>query len=215
MEIPPTSTLRTHHGSEPSPSPPDRTPSLNLHETIALLPRSSRRMLSNFSQLASDFDLWNALYSRKRLYIASDGGLSDSHGTFAWIISSDTKTLLTCSGPVDGPVDTSSSTRSELCGYASALLMLSTLSKRWHRRHRCKFTWLVDSKAAIQRVRRYTARGSRSGRQPYDADLLAIIGDCTAHLRRPIKYHWIKGHQDSKTSYSKLPLAVRLNIDAD
>jgi len=212
---PPTSTARRPLRSAPSTEPLDSRSSLCLTATIALLPRSSRRLLSNLSQLVSDLELWKALSSRQRLYIASDGGLSGSHGTFGWILSSAKKTLLTCSGPVDGPNDTGSSTRSELCGYASALLLLRTLSKRWNRRHRCKFTWLVDSKAAITRVRRFTARGHRPVKQPYDADLLALIVDCTTHIRRPIKCHWIKGHQDSKTDYSKLPLATRLNIDAD
>ena len=50
---------------------------------------------------------------------------------------------------------------------------------------------------------------------PPDVDLLTIISDCLRDLRRPFKAKWIKAHQDRVASYDSLPLAARLNIDAD
>ena len=50
---------------------------------------------------------------------------------------------------------------------------------------------------------------------PHDADLLAIIRTMLKELRRPFAIHWVKAHQDNLASYDHLPLAARLNIDAD
>ena len=50
---------------------------------------------------------------------------------------------------------------------------------------------------------------------PPDADLLAIIDSCGQKLRRPFKPHWVRAHQDSTIAYDRLPLAARLNVDAD
>ncbi|KAI2497423.1 hypothetical protein MHU86_17081 [Fragilaria crotonensis] len=209
---PPTSTRRT-------PSPPTTaihpTPTTSLLELITKLPKSKRRLLASLTQVATDETIWNAFRSRQRLNIASDGGLSNKKGTFGWVLAATNETLYQCSGPVDGPRDTSSSTRSELCGYASALLQLTTLSKLWNKRHRCKFRWIVDSKAAIQRVLRHTRHGRPQRKQPNNTDLMTIIISNTRDLKRPIKTSWIKGHQDETISYDRLPLRARLNIDAD
>jgi hypothetical protein len=188
---------------------------LPLKEAIQKLPKTQRRLLASLTQVATDEKIWTAFRSRQRIYIASDGGLSDKMGTFGWIIATKTETLFQCSGPVDGPRDTSSSTRSELCGYASALLMIATLATSWNTRHRCKFRWIVDSRAAIQRVTRHTQRGHRKGTPPDDLDLMTIIIHQTRNIHRPIQISWTKGHQDDKISYDNLPLRARLNIDAD
>jgi hypothetical protein len=131
---------------------PSLVPKISLTALISKLPPSQRRLLDSLTQVAPDENIWKVFRSCTRVNIASDGGLRDKFGTFGWTISTNTETLFTCSGPVDGSKDTASSTRSELCGYASALLLISTLAKVWRRRHRCKFRWIVDSKAAIQRV---------------------------------------------------------------
>ena len=48
-----------------------------------------------------------------------------------------------------------------------------------------------------------------------DVDLLTIIAKCLKELCSPFKAKWIKAHQDRVASYDQLPLAARLNIDAD
>ncbi len=46
-------------------------------------------------------------------------------------------------------------------------------------------------------------------------DLLAFIKQLNSELRRPIKFTWIKGHQDDQTTYDKLSWRAKLNVDAD
>ncbi|KAI2493731.1 hypothetical protein MHU86_20801 [Fragilaria crotonensis] len=112
-------------------------------------------------------------------------------------------------------IDTNSSTRSELGGCASSLLFLSSLSAFWGIRHRCSIRWYTDSTSAISRFNKFCGRGQRSSRMPPDSDLLSIITSCRRKLRRPFTPYWVRAHQDNSSAYDKLPLAARLNIDAD
>jgi hypothetical protein len=151
--------------------------------------------------------------SRKRLYVTTDGGLLKTQGTHGWVISNGSTVLFRCAGPVDGPFDTSSSTRCELSGYASVLLFIDHLSLFWGIRHKCKFTWICDSRAAISRVRRFATRHP-SRRMPADVDLISIIRTHLASIKCKFKHRWIKGHQDS-SSTRNLSAKARLNIEAD
>ena len=74
------------------------------------LPKQHQRLLDGYTQLATDSTIWKAFRSRRRLHLATDGGLLTQKGTHGWIISTENKSLFQCSGPVDGPSDTSSST---------------------------------------------------------------------------------------------------------
>jgi hypothetical protein len=186
----------------------------NFSEYLTSLPKTHRRLLDGYEQIASDTQIWKAFRSRRRLHFATDGGLHSQKGTHGWIISTGSKTLFQCAGPVDGPMDTSSSTRSELGGYASALVLIRALSHFWGRRHSAKLHWYCDSKAAISRVRRFALRYSRTIKMPDDADLISLIRSCHNDLRKPICIHWIKGHQDSDRGRN-LSLGARLNIQAD
>jgi hypothetical protein len=177
--------------------------------------RTEQRLLDGLQQVATDVQINKAFRSKSRLHLASDGGLGDNSATHGWILSTGTIVLYKCSGPVDGPFDTNSSTRSELGGCASSLLFLSSLSTFWGYRHRCSFRWYTDSKSAISRFHKFSGRGRRSTRMPPDADLLSIISTCRRKLRRPFTPIWVRAHQDDTMAYDKLPLAARLNIDAD
>ncbi len=158
--------------------------------------------------------MWRAFRSKSRLHLASDGGLSNNSATHGWILSTGKQVLFTCSGPVDGPNDTHSSTRSELGGCASALLLLSSLSAFWGMKHRCSFNWYTDSRSAISRFHKFCGR-CRFIRMPSDADLLSIISSSLRVLKRSVRPIWVKAHQDVSISYDRLPLPARLNIDAD
>ena len=116
---------------------------------------------------------------------------------------------------MDGPIDIGSSTQSELGGFTAPLLLITLLARYWGLRHRCKFQWLVDSKVAINRVTFVVSKDYRPTQQPDNIDYLSVIRDLHKELRRPLRAHWIKGHQDDTTKYEKLPLDTQLNIDAD
>jgi hypothetical protein len=63
--------------------------------------------------------------------ISNDGGLSlIGQGTFGWMLTdAQEKKLVTGSGPVDGPADQASSTRSELHGFAAPLEYIHRLAR--------------------------------------------------------------------------------------
>ena len=205
----PATSLSQHKAAEPL-QPPQ-----SLTDFLDNLPKQHQRLLDGLQQLATDSKVWKAFRSRRRLHLATDGGLFAQQGTHGWILSTGTTSLFQCSGPVDGPLDTSSSTRSELAGYASALLLIRALSTFWQTRHKSKLHWYCDSKSAISRVRRYALRRSIATRMPQDADLISIIRSCHLDLRCTIRSHWVKGHQDSVAQATPASLSSRLNIVAD
>ena len=186
-----------------------------LSTVIKELPRTQRRLLDGLEQMSTDDKIFKAFRSKIKLHVASDGGLHNNSATHGWVISTGTEVLYQGSGPVDGPLESHTSTRSELGGCASVLLLLTSLSKIWGTKHRCTFTWYTDSRSAISRVLKFSRRRSSRRRMPPDVDLLTIISDCIKELRRSFKAKWIKAHQDRVVSYDQLPLAARLNIDAD
>ena len=195
---------------------PDMPPPASLKASIKSLPRTQRRLLDGLEQVATDPQVARAFRSRAKLHLASDGGLAEGKATHGWVLSTKKHILFRCSGPVDGPTDLNSSTRSELGGCASALTLLVSVSRTWGGiRPRCSFRWYTDSRSAITRIKKHAVRGSRSRQLPHDADLLAIIQTMLKELRRPFALQWVKAHQDELVSYNQLPLAARLNIDAD
>ena len=84
----------------------------------------------------------------------TDGGLSlIGQGTFGWMLT-DAKgqKLVTGSGPVDGPATQTSSTRSELHGFAAPLEYIHQLSRYYSMRPRGQYEWECDSQCAITRT---------------------------------------------------------------
>jgi hypothetical protein len=187
-----------------------------LQSHIASLPLWHRRLLFEYKQLSSDIDVWRAFRSRKRLTIASDGSLREDAGTFGWKLTTQNYTTLFHGyGPVDGPMEIGSSTRSELGGFTAPLLLVTVLARHWGLRHRCTFRWLADSKVAINRVTFVTRKDHSPTKQPDNSDYLSTIKDLFRELRRPLKTKWIKSHQDGKMSYDKLTPDAKLNVDVD
>ena len=212
-------------GPPPPPAPvldallPTTQPSVSypsLQAYITALPRTHRRLLSNYTQICGDQELWRAFRSRRRLQIISDGGLHETRGTFGWkIVTHHDIVLYQGSGPVDGPFELSNSTRCEIGGFAASLLLVTVISKYWGIRHQCKFHWIVDSTAAISKVSITIGKGPPPCKQPNKVDLLAFIAQLTKELRRPIKISWVKGHQDKHTPYEQLSRLSKLNVDVD
>jgi hypothetical protein len=171
-----------------------------ISEVIHLQPRHRKRLLTHIHQKVSDEQLWEECQRRQLLTIASDGGLKGRKGTFGWLLCTKSNTVLVeGAGPIDGPYDTSNSTRCELGGYTAALVFLSILHNVWGKRHQCSFKWVTDSKTAIANVRHHTTRGAIKRKQPANADYLGVISTETVNLRRTITPVWIKGHQSVST----------------
>lgn len=213
--IPYWNTIPVSQISRQTQAPPPANQLSDYTEYISTyLSRTEKRLLDGLEQIASDVKIWRAFRSKSRLHLASDGGLGDNVATHGWVLSTGKEILYQCSGPVDGPLDTTSSTRSELGGCASSLLFLSSLSEFWGIRHRCSFRWYTDSQSAISRFHKF-CRGPRPSRMPPDADLLSIISTCRKKLKRQFTPSWVRSHQDNSMAYDKLPVSARLNIDAD
>ena len=167
--------LITNHHSTPWPHGCN-----SIQDYIKRLPTWHRRMLTTLSQPANDLHIWRAFWSQRRHTIASDGGIRKGTGTFGWTISSksrtgDITTLFEGSGPIDGPCDIASSTRSELGGLVAQLLLCSSLAAYWGLRHRCKYRWLTNSKAAISRVEFITQPTHKLSKAPEDKDYMTAI----------------------------------------
>ncbi|KAI2511592.1 hypothetical protein MHU86_2846 [Fragilaria crotonensis] len=204
-------------GQLTKPTPPaENSHHSTLQRHIESLSFWHRRLLYEYNQLVTDVEVWRAFRSRKRLTIASDGSLREEAGTFGWKITTKTNiALFQGYGPVDGPIEIGSSTRSKLGGFTAPLLLVTILARHWGMRHRCKFRWLADSKVAINRVTFVTQKDHSPTKQPDNSDYLSTIKDLFRELRRPMKTQWIKSHQDGGTSYDKLTPDARLNVDVD
>ena len=118
------------------------------------------------------------------------------------------------SGPIDGPMEVGSSTRSELGGFTAPLLLTTAIANFWGIRHQCKFRWYTDSTTAIRKVRLYTGKG-KSQKYPEHSDYMTTITYLISELKCPINPCWVKGHQDVDCPYDELPREARLNVDVD
>ena len=139
------STAQTFTPAVPASAPPSFD---SMHAYIGSFSRPHRRLPDDLQLKSTEDQVWKAFRFRRKLILATDGGLANQRGTFGWILSTGTQSLFTCAGPVDGPFDTSSSTRSELAGYASTVLFLRTLSRFCCFKFQVKLKWFYDSRAA-------------------------------------------------------------------
>jgi hypothetical protein len=110
-------------------SPPTPTPT-SFAAHLLLQPPGPRQLLQKFDQHVSDTCMIEHLRSIKSKTISTDGSLSIiGQGTVGWMLTdAQGKKLITGSGPVDGPADQASSTRSELHGFAAPLKYIHQLA---------------------------------------------------------------------------------------
>jgi hypothetical protein len=133
--------ISANHSVTPAalPKSPVSFPSFSSY--LSSLPKAHSGLLADLEQVGTDVQVWRAFRSKSKLFVDSDGGLHKHLGTPGWVVSTGTTVLFKCAGPVDGPFDTNSSTRCELSGCASSLLLLVSLSRYWGLKHRCPFRW--------------------------------------------------------------------------
>jgi hypothetical protein len=165
-----------------------------LQQHISSLPLWHQRLLFEYQQISTNIEVWRAFRSRQRLTIASDGSLREEQaGTSGWKLTTSThKELFKGYGPIDGPIEIGSSTRSELGGFTAPLVLVTILARHWGLRHRCKFQWLADSEVAINRVTFVTRKDHSPTKQPDNSNYLTTIKKLFRELRRPMTTQWIK-----------------------
>ena len=201
----------------PLPTPILPTEHTTLISYLATLPRWYQRLLSHYyEQEATDLEVWRVFRSKQKITLSTDGSLLPTAGTFVWKMTTSTNTTLFLgSGPIDGPLELGSSTRSELGGFTGPLLLVTIIARFWGLRHKCKFRWLVDSKIALNKVVFVPRHDYRPTKQPDNHDYLSVIRELFNKLGRPVKAQWIRSHQDAKKDYKDLPPDAQHNVDAD
>ena len=169
--------LPTNPSSNPlvTPLSPNDYPSLPA--VLKAIPPFYQRLLHHHVQIAMNQQVWRAFRSRSCLEIVTDGSLALAIGTFGWrLLRPPNLILFEGSDPIDGPFELSTSTRSELGGYAAPLLLVAAISRFWWGMlQRCKFRWIVDSTSAISKVQMLTRPGARPRCQPNNIDFLSLI----------------------------------------
>ena len=82
--------------------------------------------------MAPDHSITQITLQTPALTISFDGGLKGYQGTFGWQLSSSTNEVLyKGAGPVDGPLESASSTRCELGGLVAPLLLLALVCNKF------------------------------------------------------------------------------------
>jgi hypothetical protein len=188
----------------------------DLATYLKSLPGWYQRLLYIFRQVETDLAIWKEFRSKKKVTIVSDGGLAEGIGTFGWkLVGSKNQTLFAGAGPIDGPHEIGSSTRSELGGLAAPLFLVVALARFWGLKHKCRYRWIVDSKAAISQVKVTTRVSHQLRRAPDNSDYLMVIRSLRRELGKPIETIWVKGHQDNDTPYEALSTSAKHNVDVD
>jgi hypothetical protein len=158
------------------PSPIPIPTSFAAH--LLLQPPGPRWLLQKFDQHVSDTCMIEHLRSIKSKTISTDSGRSlIGQGTFEqWMLTdAQGKTLVTGSGPVDGPADQASSTRSELHGFAAPLEYIHQLARCYSMRLKGEFECECDSQCALNRRIRLLLKFTQRRRQPYNADIISNL----------------------------------------
>lgn len=191
----------------------------SFEDFVESLPQMERRLLTRVHFVPGGKRvLLDCLREGKRLRIGSDGSLNPDSGmgSFGWLLIGKDQVLVEAQGPVDGAVDHLSSTRTELFGIGSAGVLLSAFCQ-YHGIDdtTSKAILHVDNRASITRVKRMQKKYARRKRMGHDADILACIEATMKELPVRLKLAWVKGHQDKETPYESLPIAGRMNVDAD
>jgi hypothetical protein len=155
--------------------PPTPTPT-SFAAHLLLQPLGPRRLLQKFDQHVSDTCMIEHLRSIKSKTISTDGGFSlIGQGTFGWMLTdAQGKKLITGSGPVDGPADQASSTRSELHGFAAPLEYIHQLARYYSMRLKGEYEWECDSQGVLNRIG-VLLKFEQRRRQPHRVLILFLI----------------------------------------
>ena len=105
---------------------------------------------------------------------------------------------------MDGPYEAANSTRSELGGFAAAMVFYGLLLATWKNTPICSYRWVCDSKAALSNVSKVTDPDRMITKQPNHADYIGLIKETVQQLPTQIEHVWVKGHR-TKLKEGELP----------
>jgi hypothetical protein len=207
---------------EPQQATPSETPVATFSEFLSRLDPWERSL---FSDLTMEVDCYTflALVDAQatdgdvaQLLTMSDGSDDSGAMTFGWIMALPTgQRLVRCAGPTFGPYG--SSFRAEGYGFLSVSRFLVRLQEFCQVTPRWKIQMMTDNEGLLTRI-----TASLPHPDPFPNSTLQADWDVTNEIITsirefaipPVLLH-VKGHQDSHTAYSSLPLEAQLNVDAD
>ncbi len=190
---------------------------------IVTLPPAHQRLLvawANPMQHLSNLSLTiqRGLQSKEILTMASDGGLSNSIGTFGIVLAVGLKVIREGAGPADGGTTTANSKRPELAGYATGmeiLLLICHLTSAFAGYDSISLESWVDNSAAgtfVPALKRPLLFKELYARPRSLAHIQRLWAQLPV-FEQPIQ--WINARQDNNRPFKTFPLCAQLNITAD
>ena len=161
--------------------------------------------------------LWEALSDKKeKLYIVSDGSCKEEHGTFGWVIGTDTEILWTGAGRASG--EPMSSHRAEAYGMLSWTCFLGRYLEYFNIEAKCEIESFCDNMDVIKQTK-FDRHDSVKGTTIPDFDVInetkLLQGKLKAKAPKLRQSQHVKGHQDNKEEEHNLSRQAQLNIKAD
>jgi hypothetical protein len=200
------------HATTVCPPPPVSTFLSYLHH----LPPWEYELLSMLSLPTDIFTLCHAMSTQQPIYVTSDGSVSDSQSSFAWVLStSDGQRLATCNGPACGFQCTSY--RSEGYGLLSILRFVLQAYRYTSILPFPRMKIHTDSESVLTKLSEYLQFTDYFPNVTLDAEwdvLQAIVSSIREFPVRP-SLNYVQGHQDKHTPFYNLDLPAQLNVEAD
>jgi hypothetical protein len=152
-------------------------------------------------------------------YAGTDGSVKHgTQGSFGWSLSNpEGERLATAMGPTRGA--TIDSYRAECTGMLSMLRFLLRIAQYTNKDEPWKGLIGTDSQSLLDRV--YKSDGAQSNKSLADLDVLGAEWDLLVEIQEALREMpgvdliYVKGHQDDRVPYDRLPLMAQLNVDAD
>jgi hypothetical protein len=201
---------------------PGVPPVTTFDEFVTTLPPWERDLLQHTTLASDAYTIGVAL--EHGLRAVSDGSAwFTTHGSFGWILSSDTgERLAVGMGPASGSKP--NSFRSEGYGMLALLSFLKRIAEFIHLHEPWKGVLATDSKSLIDTIRPQQLRQNHQAPvstyqrplDPLSPEWDIVIGVQTPLQEMPgLTLQHIKGHQDERCEFHRLPLLAQLNVEAD
>lgn len=146
----------------------------------------------------------------------SDGSATTEAGSFGFVISTK-QGLRLATGKGEAPGSRPNSFRSEAYGVLATMRLLYRLLKGMETPTPPTMQHYLDNRSVTHRIKKTLKtwhRNPNQGLQP-EQDVINEIATTLKQLPVFVDMEWVKGHQNSRTPYTSLPLNAQLNCDAD
>ena len=222
-------TVRRGYSQSAEPEQAQTDP-VSIYDLFPILDQWEQHLLFDLDLQMDEKEIWTVMTTEK-CYIATDGSAPEGKGSFGWVISDTSGTILAqCKGPVFGAKITSY--RAEGYGILSVLRFLARMKQVHHTGEQMnqmeddssanrifKHDLVCDNKSMVNKVKEIIHYKTVYPNATMDSewDVLAEIRATMLELLevgQPTMDH-IKGHQDREKPFEQLSLKAQLNCRAD